>query len=123
MKKSVSNPAAVEAYIACFPPGVRKRLEAVRAAIRAKAPDAVERICYGIPTFTLNGRNLVHFAGWKEHVGFYPSATGIAAFRKELGAYEVSRGTVRLPNDARLPVGLIGRIAAFRVKAVRGGAR
>ena len=118
MKNMARSSAAMNEYIQRFPEEMRKRLQLVREAIRSKAPGAAECICYGIPTFKWNGKNLVHFAAWKEHIGFYPSPSGIKAFQKELDRFELSRGTVRLPNDARLPLGLIKRITAFRIQEV-----
>lgn len=96
------------------------KLKQVLQAIRAAAPGAEETICYGIPTFKLLGKNLVHFAGWKSHVGFYPSPSGIVKFQAELGGYEVSRGTVKFPLAEPLPLKLIQRITKFRVKEVKG---
>ena len=120
MKKPAKPSNVVDEYIARFPEEMGKRLQLVREAIRSKAPEAGECISYGIPTFTWRGKNLVHFAAWKEHIGFYPSPSGIKAFQSELGRFEVSRGTVRFPNKERLPIGLIKRITAFRLLEVRG---
>ena len=104
----------VEAYIAAFPVDVAKRLSAMRATIRAQAPLATERIGYGIPTFYLNG-NLVHFAGFAQHVGFYPGPTGIAAFAAALKRYKQGKGSVQFPHNEPLPLELVGRIVQFRV--------
>ncbi len=87
----------------------------VRETIRKTAPDAEEKISYQIPTFIFHG-NLVHFAAWKNHIGFYPSSSGINAFRKELSMYEVSKGSVQFPLDKPIPLGLISKIVRFRVK-------
>ena len=105
---------AVDDYIAGFPPDVKARLEAMRATIRSAAPDATERIAYGIPTFWLNG-NLVHFAGFAHHVGFYPAPSGIDAFRAQLAGYESAKGSVRFPHDRPLPLDLVAEIVGFRV--------
>ena len=86
----------------------------MRATIKAVAPGAGETIRYGIPTFTLDG-NLVHFAAYKKHIGFYPASSGIRAFKKELSAYKTSRGTVQFPIDKPLPLALIKKIVRFRV--------
>ena len=94
---------------------MQKRLEELRSVIRACAPGAREKISYGIPTFDLEG-NLVHFAGYAGHIGFYPGAAGIAEFRKELAGYRTSKGTVQFPLDRKLPVALIRRIVKFRVR-------
>ncbi|MFO1520553.1 MAG: DUF1801 domain-containing protein [Kiritimatiellia bacterium] len=120
MKKPAKPSNVVDEYIARFPEETGKRLQLMREAIRSKATGAEECICYGIPTFTWRGKNLVHFAAWKEHIGFYPTSSGIKAFQTELGRFEVSRGTVRFPNEERLPTSLIKRITAFRLLEVRG---
>ena len=118
MKNMARSSTVIDEYIQRFPEEMRKRLQLVREAILSKAPGAAECICYGIPTFQWNGKNLVHFAAWKEHIGFYPSPSGIQAFQKELERFEVSKGTVRFPSDERLPIALIKRITAFRVQEV-----
>ena len=90
-------------------------LEQVRSTIRIAAPQAEETINYGIPTFTLKG-NLVHFAAYKNHIGFYPTASGIEAFKKDLSAFEGAKGSVKFPLDKPIPFELISRIVKFRVK-------
>ncbi len=105
----------INEYIEGFPKDIQKLLEAMRAVIRKAAPEAEETIKYGIPTFTLNG-NLVHFGGYKSHIGFYPAPAGIEEFKKELSKYEGSKGTIRFPIDRPLPLSLISRIVKFRVK-------
>jgi len=107
-------PRDIDEYIAGFPPDVQEILEQVRMTIREAAPDAEETIKYAIPTFTLEGI-LVHFAAFKKHVGFYPTPTGIEAFKGELSVYEGAKGSVRFPLDAPIPLDLIGRIVKFRV--------
>ncbi len=87
------NPKSIDEYIAGFPPDVRALLEKMRATIREAAPGAEETISYQIPTFTLNG-NLVHFAAFKKHIGFYPTSTGIEKFKNELSAYKGAKGSV-----------------------------
>lgn len=109
---------AVDAYIAKTPRPVQPILRAVRATIRRAAPDAVEKMAYGIPTFHLH-RNLVHFAAWKEHVGFYPGSEGIAEFAPQLARYETSRGAVRFPLDEPMPLALIARIVRRRAEEER----
>jgi uncharacterized protein YdhG (YjbR/CyaY superfamily) len=94
---------------------VRELLAKIRTTIREAAPDAEEAIKYRMPTFTLNG-NLVHFAAFKNHIGFYPAPRGIEAFKDELSAYEGAKGSVRFPLDKPIPFDLIGRIVEFRVK-------
>ncbi len=101
-------------YIAAFPRDIQKVLREMRAAIRAAAPGAGEKISYGIPTFTLNG-NLVHFAAFADHISFFPTSSGVRAFKRELARYETSKGTIRFPLGAPLPLGLVRRIVKFRV--------
>ncbi len=111
--KTTSN--AIDKYIAIFPEDVQAILEKVRATIQKAAPDAEETINYGIPTFTLKG-NLVHFAGFKNHIGFYPTPSGIEKFKKELSVYEGAKGSVKFPLDKPIPYALIEKIVKFRVK-------
>jgi len=115
MKTEQGTPATIEEYIAGFAPEVQVVLEKVRGAIKAAAPGAIETISYRIPTFKLNG-NLVHFAAFKNHIGFYPTASGIAKFKKELGGYESAKGSVQFPIGKPVPFDLIGKIVKFRVK-------
>ena len=100
-------------YILQFPPEVQEKLNQMRDAILEILPDATEKIAYGIPTFFLKG-NVVHFAGYKHHIGFYPGADGIEAFAAELGAYKLSKGTVQFPLDQPLPLELVRRITTYR---------
>lgn len=104
----------IDEYIAMFPEDIQTKLESLRATIRASAPEAEEKISYQMPTFYLKG-NLVHFAALKNHIGFYPTSSGIAAFQDELSGYEGTKGAVRFPMDQPLPMDLIGRIVKFRV--------
>jgi uncharacterized protein YdhG (YjbR/CyaY superfamily) len=115
MRGDQTAPKNIDAYIAGFPDDVRKILEKIRMTIRKAAPDAEETINYQIPTFTLKG-NLVHFAAFKKHIGFYPEPTGIEKFKKELSVYEGAKGSVRFPLDKPIPFDLIGKIVKFRVK-------
>ena len=115
MKAKQQKPTTIDAYIADFPPDVQPLLEKVRAAIRKAAPDAEEAIKYMMPTFVQNG-NLIHFAGYKNHIGLYPGSRPIETFKDELTKYETSKGTVRLPLDKPIPSGLIGKITKFCVK-------
>lgn len=109
----------IDEYIACFPPGVQKLLKKVRETIRDAVPDATETISYAIPTFDLNGKHLVHFAGFKHHIGFYPTSSGIAAFKKEITGYKNSRGSVQFPIDKPIPFYLIRKIVAFRINEIK----
>ena len=108
-------PTRITAYILQFPPDVQQKLFALREAILAEAPEATEKIAYGIPTFYLGG-NLVHFAAYKNHIGFYPTSSGVDAFRAELANYKLSRGTIQFPLDEPLPMDLIRRITRFRIR-------
>lgn len=108
----------IDEYIAAFPAKIRTRLEAMRRTIRKHAPEATEKISYRIPTFYLNG-NLVHFAGYEHHVGFYPGAAGIAKFRDVLNEYESGKGSVQFPHDEPLPLALVAEIVDFRVEQNR----
>jgi len=106
--------ASIEEYIAAFPADIQKHLKQVLSVIRKSAPQAEEKFSYGMPTFFLNG-NLVHFAGFKNHIGFYPTPGGIEAFKKELSVYKGAKGSVQFPLDQPLPLKLIGEIVKFRV--------
>lgn len=114
MKRNQPAPKNIDEYIACHPPEIQEKLEKIRATIRKAAPKAEEAISYMMPTFKLHG-NLVHFAAFKNHIGFYPGAGGILAFKEELADYETSKGTVQFPLDKRIPFGLITKIVKFRV--------
>jgi uncharacterized protein YdhG (YjbR/CyaY superfamily) len=105
----------MDEYINTFPEDVRAILNELRQTIREAAPEAEETISYQMPTFRLNG-NLVHFAAFKNHVGFYPTPTGIEAFKDELSPYKGAKGSVQFPIDQPLPLSLIRRIVAYRVK-------
>ncbi len=110
--------ADVDAYIAGFPPETAAMLHEIRAIIRAAAPGATETISYAIPTFDLNGKHLVHFAGFAKHVGFYPTGSGGEAFAEELKGYKGGKGSVQFPIGTPLPTDLIRRIVEFRVDQV-----
>jgi uncharacterized protein YdhG (YjbR/CyaY superfamily) len=106
----------MDAYIASVPKEIQDILEKIRQTIRKAAPDAVEAISYQIPTFKLNGKNLVHFAAWKDHIGFYAMPSGNAAFKKELSRYKVAKGSIQFPLDGPIPYDLVTKMAKFRVK-------
>jgi uncharacterized protein YdhG (YjbR/CyaY superfamily) len=105
----------IDEFISSFPAETQAILEKVRSTIKKAAPDAKETINYGIPTFTFHG-NLVHFSAFKSHIGFYPTPSGIEAFRKELSSYEHAKGSVKFPIDEPIPYDLITEIVKFRVK-------
>ena len=114
METNKSTPKTIDEYIATFPNEVQQILGELRATIRKAAPDAEETINYQIPTFTLKG-NLVHFAAYKKHIGFYPTPSGIEKFKEELAIFEGAKGSVKFPIDKPLPFGLISKIVRFRV--------
>ncbi len=105
---------SIDTYIAQFPDDVQARLQKLRTTILNLAPGATEAMSYQIPTFKLNG-NLVHFAAFKKHIGFYPGAAGIAAFQDELAGYKSAKGSVQFPLDQALPLDLVKKIVKFRV--------
>jgi uncharacterized protein YdhG (YjbR/CyaY superfamily) len=109
------KPQNIDEYIANFPKEIQELLESVRKAIRAAAPDAEEAISYQMPTFKLKG-NLVHFAAFKHHIGFYPAPTGIEEFEQELSIYKGGKGSVQFPIDQPMPLDLISKIVKYRVE-------
>ena len=115
MKPAQTAPQTIDEYVAGFPPDVQKVLQKIRMTIHEAAPDATEKISYQMPTFYLMG-NLVHFAAFKEHIGFYPVPTGIEKFKKELSVYKQGKGSVQFPLDEPMPYDLISKIVKFRVK-------
>lgn len=110
-----STATSIDEYLTEFPPDVRERLERMRALISEVAPEATETIAYAMPTFDLNGRHLVHFAGFAHHIGFYPVPTALEAFKDDLKAYKQGKGSVQFPLDQPLPEDLIRRVVEFRV--------
>ncbi|MEI9912590.1 MAG: DUF1801 domain-containing protein [Bacteroidota bacterium] len=106
---------SIDKYIAGFPKHIQELLQKLRATISKAAPGAEETINYAIPTFILKG-NLVHFAAFKNHIGFYPAPSGIEAFKKELSVYEGAKGSIKFPIEQPLPLALITKIVKFRVK-------
>lgn len=105
---------SIDEYIATFPAEIQQILQEIRATIQAAAPEAKEKISYQMPTFTLNG-NLVHFAAFKKHIGFYPTPSGTDAFQKELAVYKTAKGSDQFPLDHPMPLELIRKIVEFRV--------
>jgi uncharacterized protein YdhG (YjbR/CyaY superfamily) len=114
MDQKKAQPATVDGYIAQFPPAVQEILARIRAVIQEAAPEATEKISYGMPTFYLKG-NLVHFGAHQNHIGFYPAPSGIEAFQDELSAYKGAKGSVQFPLDKPIPYHLIARITRYRV--------
>jgi uncharacterized protein YdhG (YjbR/CyaY superfamily) len=114
VESKTGSHASIDEYIALFPKDIQKKLEELRATIKAAAPEAKEKISYQMPTFDLYG-NLVHFAAHKNHIGFYPTPSGIDAFKNELSVYEGAKGSVQFPLAKPLPLKLIRKIVKFRV--------
>jgi uncharacterized protein YdhG (YjbR/CyaY superfamily) len=106
----------VDNYIESFPESVQILLAQVRATIKENAPDAAESIAYQMPAYRTNGKPLVYFAAFKNHIGFYATPTGHSEFAKELSKYKQGKGSVQFPFDKPVPFDLIGRIVKFRVK-------
>ena len=115
MAMNKSTPNNIDEYITAFPKEVQKLLEKMRTAIKKAAPSAEETISYQMPAYRLNGI-LVYFAAFKNHIGFYPTSSGIAAFKEELAAFEGSKGAVKFPFGQPIPFGLVSKIVQFRVK-------
>jgi uncharacterized protein YdhG (YjbR/CyaY superfamily) len=110
-KKGIST---IDEYIDSFPGEIQKKLNEIRATVKKAAPDAEEKISYQMPAFALNG-NLVYFAAFKDHIGFFPTSSGINAFEKEITAYKSGKGTMQFPLDKPLPLDLISRIVKYRL--------
>lgn len=113
MKKDIKS---VDEYIAGFPTAVQSRLKKIRSVIKKEAGDAVEMIAYGMPAYKLSGKPLVYFAAYDHHIGFYATPSGHSEFTEELSKYKQGKGSVQFPLDEPLPIDLIQRIVAFRVK-------
>jgi uncharacterized protein YdhG (YjbR/CyaY superfamily) len=116
MKNNKAGFESVDEYIETFPKDVQKILEEVRRTIKAAAPDAREKISYQIAAFELNGKNLIHFAGWKNHISMYPIPSGRDAFNKEVSKYAAGKGTLQFPLDKPLPLKLITKIVRLRIE-------
>jgi uncharacterized protein YdhG (YjbR/CyaY superfamily) len=114
MKKGTNASMTIDEYIRSFPEAVQAKLRQLRKAIRSAAPGAEETISYGMPAFKIKGV-LVYFAAYKNHIGFYPTSSGIRAFRKDLSKYKCSKGTVQFPIDEPMPYTLIKKIVKFRI--------
>lgn len=110
----MTTPDTIDAYISDFDASVQERMQALRTLIHACSPEITEKIAWGMPTFVLHG-NLVHFAGAKRHLGFYPAPSAIAAFAEPLAAYKTSKGAVQFPYDRDMPWDLIRAMVMFRV--------
>ena len=108
----------IDKYISTFPENIQVLLKKVRIVIIETAPEAIESIAYGMPAYKLNGKPLVYFAGFKNHIGFYATPTGHSKFRDELLKYKHGKGSVQFPLDKPIPFDLIKRIVEFRVKEI-----
>ena len=117
MKTNKTTINDIDGYIASFPQETQEILEKIRVTIRNAAPEAEEAIKYQMPTFVLYG-NLVHFAAYKNHIGFYPVPTGIEKFKEALSVYKTGKGSVQFPLDQPIPYDLISKIVAFRVAKI-----
>jgi uncharacterized protein YdhG (YjbR/CyaY superfamily) len=106
----------IDDYIKTFPKNKQSILEKIRQTIKETAPEAVEAISYQMPTFKLNGKNLVYFAAFKNHIGFYPLPSGIEAFKGELSPYKQGKGSIQFPLDEPIPYDLVKKIVNYRVK-------
>jgi len=115
MKSHKSGFNSIDEYIATFPEEVQKILEEIRATIKTAAPDAREKISYQIDAFELNGKNLVHFAGWKKHIAMYSIPSGSERFNKEVLQYVGGKGTLKFPLDEPLPLKLISKVVKLRI--------
>lgn len=105
----------IDEYILGFPADVQEKLRSLRQTIKEVAPEATEKISYKMPTFYLHG-NLVYFAAYKNHIGFYPTSTGIEAFKEELTPYKHAKGSVQFPLDKPLPLDLVKRMVTYRIE-------
>ena len=114
MEQNTPVPKTIDEYISRYPPGIREKLNALRKVIRESAPEAEEKISYQMPAFAQNGI-LVYFAAFKDHISFFPTGSGVEAFKQELGGYKISKGTIQFPLDKPMPFELVGRIVEFRV--------
>jgi uncharacterized protein YdhG (YjbR/CyaY superfamily) len=112
-----TNFQSIDEYIAACPEQTHERLQAIRAAIKKVAPAAKEKISYQIACFELNGKNLIHFAGWKKHVSLYPVPAGSEAFERQVAKYADGKGTLKFPLDEPLPIKLIERIVKMHIQA------
>lgn len=115
MNNESTIPQTIDEYIAGFPENIQEILQKIRQTIKAAAPNAEEAISYQMPTFKLKG-NLVHFAAFKSHIGFYPVPSGIEQFKEELAVFKQGKGSVQFPLDKPMPYDLIRRIVLFRVE-------
>jgi uncharacterized protein YdhG (YjbR/CyaY superfamily) len=119
MKTDKIRFSSIDEYIKSFPEDIQKHLKQIRKTIKQAAPDVVEKISYNMPTFTLNGKYLVYFAGWKNHIAFYGAPRGNPELDKDLKSYESGQGTLQFPYEKQMPLDLIARIVKFRAAEQR----
>lgn len=117
MVEDQSKSPLIDQYISQFPPEVQDKLNTLREVIRDATPDAKEKISYSMPTFYLYG-NLVHFAAYKNHIGFYPAPSGIEAYKVELSNYKTTKGAIQFPLDKPIPYELVSKIVKYRVEEI-----
>lgn len=110
---------SIDQHIASQSKETQVLLKQLRATLKKLVPDGVETMSYGIPTIDVNGRHLVHFAGYEHHIGFYPGPVAVAVFKKDMKNYVVAKGSIQFPLDKKLPLGLITKIMKFRLKVER----
>lgn len=115
MQSGKTAPTSIDEYIANFPEHIQAILQKIKKIVHETAPEAQEKISYQMPTFTLHG-NLVHFAAFKNHIGFYPTPSGTEKFKKEIASYKTAKGSIQFPLDQPIPYELITKIVQFRVK-------
>lgn len=118
MSQSESQFKTIDEYIKLYPVDVQNILNEIRAVIRKEAPDALETISYQMPTFKLYGVNLVHFAAWKSHIGFYPTPSVTTQFEKELAEYKYAKGSIQFPLNEKIPYEFIKKVVRYRVDEV-----
>jgi len=115
MNKTISSVLTTDSYISQFPLIIQEKLNALRNCIKQASPNSYEKISYQMPTFDLHG-NLVHFAAFSNHIGFYPGSSGVEAFKSKLNGYRFSKGAIQFPIDHDLPLDLVKEIVIYRVK-------
>lgn len=120
---NTSKPTNIDEYISAFPIDVQKVLEEVRHKIGSIAPEAQETISYAIPTFDLNGKHLIHFAGFKNHIGLYPTPVGMEQFKDDFADYKTGKGSVQFPLSEPMPMDLIAKIVKFRLESIKQTAK
>ena len=114
-----SQNISVTEYISQFPPAIQKKLKTLRSLIVSLAKGCTETMSYRMPAYKLNGKPLVYFGAWKDHIGFYPTPSGTERFEKELSQDKTSKGAVQFPHSEAIPLNLIRKIVRFRIEAVR----